>query len=257
MNESFKRLEQTVSKWGDGDRSSMPMNGGPGTRTIVTPGWLERLIRHCRRDSSIDAVAAVTKFSKDDYENVLEMQTFALGIAKDKFEQASNEPAAALDCVLVLRSAWDKVAGFEGIRIVTAEDTFIHRFENGSPAEFIRVGSIIGRRPEFKLKLSKLHPSTCYAREGFQVQPTGQSAMGVECENATPGTAIVRGSTILASWYQTPLGNQRTDSAGALRIARCSRHLFDERLRRIGPSTVHRGHSTAAYKHGLAVPISP
>ena len=96
------------------------------------------------------------------------------------------------------------MAGFEGIRIVTADDTFIHRFGNISPAEFIRVGSIIGRRPEFKLKLSKLHPSTCYAREVFQVQPTGQSAMGVECENATPGTAIVRGSTILASWYQTP-----------------------------------------------------
>jgi hypothetical protein len=38
MNDSFKRLEQSLSKWGDGDRSSVPMNGGPGTRTIVTPG---------------------------------------------------------------------------------------------------------------------------------------------------------------------------------------------------------------------------
>ncbi len=38
VNEAFKRLEQTLSKWGDGDRSSIPMNGGPGTRTIVTPG---------------------------------------------------------------------------------------------------------------------------------------------------------------------------------------------------------------------------
>ena len=70
-------------------------------RTIVPPGWLERLVRHCRRDPSIGAVAAVTKFSEGDYENVLKMQAFALDMAKDKFEQASNEPAAALDCVLV------------------------------------------------------------------------------------------------------------------------------------------------------------
>src|SRR6185295_16079126 len=72
------------------------------------------------------------------------------------------------------------------------------------PDDFLRVDSMIGRRPEFRLKLNKLHPSTCQAREGFQVQPSGQSALGVECENATPGTAIVWGSTILASWYQTP-----------------------------------------------------
>lgn len=38
INESFKRLDQMLAKWGDGDRSSIPMNGLPGTRTIVTPG---------------------------------------------------------------------------------------------------------------------------------------------------------------------------------------------------------------------------
>ena len=173
-------------------------------RTIVTPGWLERMVRHCRRDSSIDAVAAETRFSAGDYENVLEMQTFALDMAKDKFEQVSNTPTAALDCVLIPKAVWDKVGGFENIRVVVAEDAFIHRFEDGSPAEFIRVGPVSGRSPEFKLKLSKLHPSTCYVREGFQIQPTGQSALGVECENATPATAIVWGSTILASWYQNP-----------------------------------------------------
>ncbi len=173
-------------------------------RIIVTPGWLERMVRHCRRDPSIGAVAAVTTFSEGDYENVLEMQAFALGIAKDKFEQVSNTPATALDCVLIPKAAWDKAGGFEGIHRVAAQDVFVHRFDTGSPVEFIRVGSISGQRPEFRLKLNKLHPSTCYAREGFQIQPTGQSALGVECENATPGTAIVWGSTILASWYQTP-----------------------------------------------------
>ena len=38
MNENFRQLEQTLAKWGDGDRSSIPMNGGPGSRTVVTPG---------------------------------------------------------------------------------------------------------------------------------------------------------------------------------------------------------------------------
>ncbi len=185
-------------------------------RIIVTPGWLERMIRHCRRDPSIGVVAAVTKSPEGAYENVREMQAFARGLAKEKFEQASDIPVASLDCVLVPRTVWDKVGEFEdsndfstriqnaGYRIVAAEDCFVHRFENGSPAEFIQVGPVGGRRPEFQLKLKRLHPSTCYAREGFQIQPTGQSALGVECENATPGTAIVWGSTILASWYQTP-----------------------------------------------------
>jgi hypothetical protein len=38
MNDVFKQLAQTLSKWGDGDRSAVPLNGGPGARTIVTPG---------------------------------------------------------------------------------------------------------------------------------------------------------------------------------------------------------------------------
>jgi len=179
-------------------------------RTIVPPGWLERLVRHCRRDPSIGAVTGVTKVSEDAYENILEMQDFALEIARNRFEQASEiVPGASLDCVLVPRTVWNKAGSLEGIqkagyRIVTAEDAFVHRFDGSLPDGFLRVDSMIGRRPEFQLKLNKLHPSTCQAREGFQVQPSGQSALGVECENATPGTAIVWGSTILASWYQTP-----------------------------------------------------
>ena len=38
MNDGFKQLEQTLSRWRDGDRASIPMNGGPSSRTIVTPG---------------------------------------------------------------------------------------------------------------------------------------------------------------------------------------------------------------------------
>jgi hypothetical protein len=38
MNDLFVQLEKNLSKWGDGDRSSLPLNGEPTTRTVVTPG---------------------------------------------------------------------------------------------------------------------------------------------------------------------------------------------------------------------------
>jgi hypothetical protein len=37
MNDLFAQLEKNLSKWGDGDRSSLPLNGAPTTRTIVEP----------------------------------------------------------------------------------------------------------------------------------------------------------------------------------------------------------------------------
>jgi hypothetical protein len=36
MNDVFVRLDQELSKWGDGDRSSLAMIGGPTARTVVT-----------------------------------------------------------------------------------------------------------------------------------------------------------------------------------------------------------------------------
>jgi hypothetical protein len=37
MNDLFVQLEKNLSKWGDGDRSSLPLDGGPTTRTVVEP----------------------------------------------------------------------------------------------------------------------------------------------------------------------------------------------------------------------------
>jgi hypothetical protein len=37
MNDLFAQLERGLSKWGDGDRSTLPLNGEPTTRTIVEP----------------------------------------------------------------------------------------------------------------------------------------------------------------------------------------------------------------------------
>ena len=43
MNDLFVRLDQSLSKWGDGDRSTLAMNGGPTTRTVVTDGVVVNL----------------------------------------------------------------------------------------------------------------------------------------------------------------------------------------------------------------------
>ena len=65
--------------------------------TIVTPGWLGRMVRHCEVDAKVGAVAAVTNFSGNetkinfDYENVLEMEKFALRIASEKAGQAVGD----------------------------------------------------------------------------------------------------------------------------------------------------------------------
>src|SRR5258708_18253871 len=38
LNDIFTQVEASLSKWGDGDRSLVAPNGGPGLRTVVTPG---------------------------------------------------------------------------------------------------------------------------------------------------------------------------------------------------------------------------
>ena len=38
MNETFAQVQNSLSKWGDGDRSLVAPNSGPTARTVVTPG---------------------------------------------------------------------------------------------------------------------------------------------------------------------------------------------------------------------------
>jgi GT2 family glycosyltransferase len=129
--------------------------------TVVTPGWLGRMVRHCERDPSIGSVAAVTNFSGNEtkinfeYGNVLEMEEFALALTREKAGQVTDIAVAPLYCVMVPRTVWEKVgeldAGFQigmfedddfslriktaGYRVVAADDCFIHHFGNGSFAK--------------------------------------------------------------------------------------------------------------------------
>ena len=242
--------------------------------TVVTHGWMGRMVRHCERDPSIGSVAAVTNFSGNetkinfDYSNVLQMEKFALALASEKAGQATDIAVAPLYCVLVPRAVWDKVgeldAGFQigmfedddfslriktaGYRVVAADDCFIHHFGNGSfaklpseeslrifelnkarfeqkwnapwkphklrpgvrppfednrpsPSEFLTVTGVAAKQLLASLKIKRLHPSGTTARQSFNNQPGIGSALVVDCENATPGTVIVMGATMLTTSY--------------------------------------------------------
>jgi polysaccharide pyruvyl transferase CsaB len=129
--------------------------------TIVPPGWLGRLVRHCEVDKSTGAVAAVTNFSGNEtkvsfeYGNSSEMEQFALDLSVKKARKSTEISVAPLYCVLVPRSVWDLVGGLDsgyqigmfedddfsyliknaGYRVIAGEDCFVHHFGNGSFAK--------------------------------------------------------------------------------------------------------------------------
>lgn len=126
--------------------------------TMVTWGWIERLMRPLRRDSGIGLLAPVTNYSGNetkinaDYANFAEMENFAENLARTKIGESSTLGMAPLLCALIPKSAWDASGGLDeqyevgmfedddfamklkqaGYRIVVAEDCFIHHFGGGS-----------------------------------------------------------------------------------------------------------------------------
>lgn len=132
--------------------------------TMVTAGWVERLIRHTRSDPKAGIVVAVTNFGGNevkiatDYRNQAEMETFAGYVARSRAGQSIEIRSAPLFCTLIPRPVWKElgeldesftVGMFEdddysmralkaGYRVVTAEDCFIHHFGQGSFSQLDR-----------------------------------------------------------------------------------------------------------------------
>ncbi len=131
--------------------------------TIVTAGWLGRLIRHVTASPLIGAVVAVTNFSGNetkvnfDYLDQAGMEHFASKLASERHGEAIEISMAPLYCVLVPRSIWKEIGELDvlfevgmfedddfslrlrnaGFRIIAAEDCFVHHFGNGSFAKLV------------------------------------------------------------------------------------------------------------------------
>jgi GT2 family glycosyltransferase len=126
--------------------------------TIVTAGWLEKLIGPLTKDTSVGVVAPVSNFSGNEtkidthYRSLRQMESFAARQARDRRGESMDIDTIPLFCGIIQRKLWEEVGaldeGFQigtfedddfslrirkaGYRIVTAEDCFIHHFGNGS-----------------------------------------------------------------------------------------------------------------------------
>jgi GT2 family glycosyltransferase/glycosyltransferase involved in cell wall biosynthesis/SAM-dependent methyltransferase len=129
--------------------------------TMVTPGWTERLIRHCRRNPSIGLICPVTNYAGNEvkininYQDNREMQDFAMSLARRHSGECSDIGVAPLFCALMPQAVWQRVGALderyeigmfedddfsvrvrnEGFRVVMAEDCFVHHFGQGSFAK--------------------------------------------------------------------------------------------------------------------------
>jgi polysaccharide pyruvyl transferase CsaB len=129
--------------------------------TIVTSGWIHRLLRHVQKDSSIGLLCPVTNFAGNEvkvdfnYQDRQEMEHFAADLALGNAGKELDVQTAPLFCALVPRTVWDRVGELDvqfgmgmfedddfslrvrraGLRVATAEDCFIHHFGQGSFAK--------------------------------------------------------------------------------------------------------------------------
>jgi hypothetical protein len=111
--------------------------------TIVTWGWLERLIRPLKSDPLIGLAAPVSNFPgnqariETEYRSLAEMDKFAFERSIDKWGESIQIDPAPVCCCLMPRKVWDQAGDpldedvarrvkSAGYRIIAAEDCFVH-----------------------------------------------------------------------------------------------------------------------------------
>jgi GT2 family glycosyltransferase len=138
--------------------------------TIVTPGWLGRLLAHSLRNPSIGLVCPVTNFAGNEtkinvaYTDEPSMERFAVGLASEMRGIHTDLRMAPLFCALMSRNLFTELGGLDerygvgmfedddlsaairqrGSRVAMAEDTFVHHFGQGAfsslaPEEYKRL----------------------------------------------------------------------------------------------------------------------
>jgi GT2 family glycosyltransferase len=126
--------------------------------TVVTAGWIGRLLREFSRDSATGMVCPVTNFAGNEvkinvaYRNAREMQLFSEQIAVEKEGAVMEIRTIPLFCALISRTVWQKVGELDtrfsvgmfedddysirlrraGYKLLAVENCFIHHFGQGS-----------------------------------------------------------------------------------------------------------------------------
>ncbi len=129
--------------------------------TMVTSGWIGRLLRHLHRDPFIGLLCPVTNFAGNEvkinvsYTGFQEMQGFARALAAAKAAERTEIRVAPLYCAVMPRRVWEQIGEMDtryeigmfedddlsmrvrraGYGVFAAEDCFIHHFGQGSFAK--------------------------------------------------------------------------------------------------------------------------
>lgn len=171
--------------------------------TMVTPGWITRLLRHIAMDSTIGLVCPVTNFAGNEikinvnYRDYEEMKAFAFKLAQDNMGTSMDVAMLPLFCTLVPRRVWDQIGPLDesfqvgmfedddfshrvlqaGFHIVAAEDCFVHHFGQGSfrklnSSEYNEIFEKNRRRFEEKWKLKwQPHKTRPKVQASFEEKP--------------------------------------------------------------------------------------
>ena len=129
--------------------------------TIVTAGWLHRLLEALRSNPDLGAVIPVTNWAANEarinvpYRNRRQMDEFARSLARGMKGRIKQMDVAPLFCTLMSREVWSEIGEFDpsfavgmfedddyarrirnsGRRIGSAEDCFVHHFGRASFGE--------------------------------------------------------------------------------------------------------------------------
>jgi len=126
--------------------------------TIVTAGWIERLLAHFRADPTLGLLNPVTNCAGNevmipcDYTDLAEMDRFAAALARDQRGKNMDIAVCPLFCTVIPRAVWNKIGDLDerfnvgmfedddyswrvlqaGLRCAVAEDAFVHHFGGAS-----------------------------------------------------------------------------------------------------------------------------